>query len=117
MLEVVALVERVCLRAARRPDRVTREGAASALRQPLDQRRRRDAIDHIVEAVVRPHPLVRQAPAVDALPWLGAQLLGGTAEHALGRFELLEIRLGELRGGELGRKRLELGADEKGLTE
>src|SRR5689334_23905553 len=53
----VLRVEAVDRVVARRPDRGAREGAASALRELLDERQAGDAVDDVVEGVVRAHPL------------------------------------------------------------
>src|SRR4051795_9908615 len=56
VLELVLRVELVQLR-ARAPDAVADEGAPRPLREPLHERHLRNAVDHVVERVVRLHPL------------------------------------------------------------
>jgi hypothetical protein len=83
---------------------VTGERAAGALRKPLDQWGLGEAVDDVVEAMVRAHPIVREPPAVGALGRLVAQRLCRAAELALGRLQLVQIGLGELRSGNLSRQ-------------
>ena len=59
VLEVVLRVELVELGACA-PDPVADERAPRALRDPLDERQLGDAVDHVVEGVVRLHPLDEQ---------------------------------------------------------
>jgi hypothetical protein len=88
VLVVVPLVERVRLRAARSPHRVPGERTARALRQALDQRRLGDPVDHVVEAVIRVHPLVGEPPAVLSLVRPRPERLRRLAERLLGQLEL-----------------------------
>src|SRR5581483_4237639 len=109
----VQAVERVV---ARRPDGGAGEGTARALRQLLDGRQPRRAVDDVVEGVVRADPVAHDRAAVLA-GLARAELLRDLREPLLGRVELLEILRRHLRRRHLGRERLELGADEERLLE
>src|SRR5581483_10915107 len=106
-------VERVV---ARRPDRRARERTTRALRQLLDERQVGGAVDDVVEAVVRAHPVAHDRAAL--LPRLARpELLRDLGEALLCRVKLLEILGRHLRGGDLRGERLELGADHEGLVQ
>ena len=96
---------------------MARERTARALGEPLDQRCIRDAVDDVVESVVRHHPIVREPPAVDSFAWPGTQPLRRVAKGLFRRLELVEIGAAELGRRDLCREGLELCTHEKGLPE
>ena len=117
VLEVVLRVELVELRACL-PHPVADERPAGALRDALDERHVGDAIDHVVEGVVRLHPLDEQRRvARRPAPCLRPELERELAEPPLHRVERGEVVRGHLRRRDLGRERLELGTDEERLAE
>src|SRR5205807_1570586 len=115
---VLALVERVQLvdgLVPRRPDGRAGERPPRALRHLLDERQPRDAIDHVVEAMIGAHPLRRErAPVAAGLA--GTQRARKAREELLGVLELLEVFLRDLRRGDAGYERLELRADHERLA-
>src|SRR5207248_1374749 len=83
----VPRIETVDRVVAGRPDGGAGEGAARALRELLDERQVGDAIDHVVESVVRAYPVAHDSPARVAR-LVGAQILGDLGEVLLRLFEL-----------------------------
>src|SRR5262249_57112357 len=83
VLAFVLGIELVDRRVPRCPDRGSRERAPRALRYLLDERRSGDAVDHVVETMIRPHPLGGQRTAV-ASRVASAQRARETREPLLG---------------------------------
>jgi hypothetical protein len=117
VLEVVLRVELVEL-GPRLPHAVADERPAGALRDALDERQLGDAVDHVVEGVVRLHPLDEERRvARDPPARLVAQLERQLAEAPLDHVHLREVVGRHLRRGDLRRERLQLGADEERLAQ
>ena len=117
VLEVVLRVELVELPAGL-PDPVADERAARALRDALHERQLGDAVDHVVERVVRLHPLDEERRVARRLTSrVRSELEGQRGEAPLDRVELGQIRGGHLRRRDLGGEPLELGADEERLAQ
>ena len=115
MLGLVALVERLELVVDRRPHGRPGERAARRLRDRLDIGHVGDAVQHVVEGVVRAHPLRHQrAPAVTR--FVRADLLRQPREPLLAHLELGEVLFGHLLRRDLGDERLELRPDEERLA-
>src|SRR3954452_16629059 len=116
MLEDVPLLQIVQNLVARRPHGRPGEGPARRLRHLLDERRVGGPIDHVVEGVVRAHPLRADLAPVAA---------GVTAPHLLRErrkviLRLLELRkplVGDPRRGHGRCKTLELRAYEECLVQ
>jgi hypothetical protein len=111
----VLAVEIVDLGAARAP--AAEEGAPGALGDPLDQREIRRVVDHVVEAVVRAHPVGGEPRALAFAPAPVEQLLGQVRELLLGRTEVLQALRRHPRGREPSDERLQLGTDHERLPE
>src|SRR5205823_1579717 len=89
---------------------------SGALRELLDEREVGDAIDDVVEGVVRAHPVAHDRAA--RLAGLArAKVLGDLGEILLRRLELREVVRRHLLRGDLGRERLELGAHHERLVQ
>src|SRR5205823_1011963 len=116
VLLCVPRVEAVDRVVAGRPDRRAREGAARALRELLDERQAGDAVDDVVEGVVRAYPLPHdRAPLLSGLA--RAEILRDLGEVLLGFLELHEILGRYLPRCDLGREGLELGAHHERLVQ
>ena len=114
VLPLVVCVELVDRLVSRCPDRRPGERPSGALCHLLDERRIGDAVDHIVESVIRAHPLRRQRTSV-APRFACADRAAHSRKALLRLFELGEVGLRDLRRREAGRKRLQLGAHEERL--
>ena len=100
------------------PRRLAEERPSRALRQPDDVGRVRALVDHVVEIVVRVHPLAHDgAVRSAALACLAPKLPGQLCEARFRRLQLGQAVVVETRNREGGRQRLELGAHEERLTQ
>src|SRR5262249_50250386 len=116
VLFVVSCIEVVEF-GARDPGDLADERPPRALRDPLDIRRPGAAVDHVMEGVVRLHPLDRKRVVLDACLRLRAQLQREHAETKLSLVEARQVVRSHPWRRQLRGQALQLRADEERLSQ